>query len=83
MSDISAMSLSQPSIPPEQIAVLLPEFRPLSQAVIAHFEQRFSGLEQELATVKTELATARAELVTARKAKGCELVSGRSMWSVH
>lgn len=61
---------------------MLPEFRPLSEAVIAHFEQRIAGLEQELATVKTELATARAELVTARKVKGWDLVSGRSMWSV-
>jgi hypothetical protein len=70
MSDISAMSPSQPPIPPEEIAVLLPEFRPLSQAVIAHFEQRIVGLEWERATVETELATARAELVTAWKGKG-------------
>ena len=70
MSDISAMSPSQPSIPPEQIAVLLPEFRALLRAVIAHFDQRIVGLESERATVETELASARAELVTAWKGKG-------------
>jgi hypothetical protein len=68
MIDISAMSPSQPSIPPEQIAVSLPEFRALSQAVIAHFEQRIAGLEQELATGKVW---------------GSRLVPGRPMWVVH
>ena len=66
MSDMSAMSLSQPPVSPEQIAPLPPEFRALLEAVIGHFEQRIAGLVAELATVKAELATTTAELAKAK-----------------
>ena len=63
---MSAMSLSQPPVSPEQIAPLPPEFRALLEAVIGHFEQRIAGLVAELATVKAELATTTAELAKAK-----------------